>query len=159
MSSHSNNNQSGIEFSEYHSVDFNVCIEIFESNCPTYFSKAELADFEAFLLDLPGPYLVMRNSNHIIGCGGYAFNQADQSADLCWGMICKNFQKQGYGEALLHERLKRIKMNPDIAVIHLNTCQLTNAFFEKVGFDTVKITKDCFAAGLDRYDMLLTIKE
>ena len=158
MSSLPNNSQVGIEFSEYHSVDFNACIELFKSNCPSYFAEQELADFEAFLLDLPGPYLVLLNNKEIIGCGGYAFNQADGSADLCWGMIHKDFHQQGFGKALLQERLTRIKMNPDIAFIHLNTCQLTDVFFEKSGFSTEKVTKDGFATGLDRYDMKAIIK-
>lgn len=150
-------NQSDITFHEYHSVDFDACLAIFQSNCPDFFASSELADFEAFLLDLPGPYLMLKQGKHVIGCGGFAFNQSDKSADLCWGMIHKDFHKQGLGELLLTERLNRIRLNPDIKFIHLNTCQLTDSFFERSGFTTRHITRNGFAPGLHRYDMILTL--
>lgn len=152
-------NPGNMEFSEYHSVDFQRCVEIFESNCPDYFAQQERQEFEAFLLDLPGPYLMLNHEGSAIGCGGYAFNQSDKSADLCWGMIHKDFHKRGFGEALLQERLKRIKMNPDIAFIHLNTSQLTDGFFASAGFVTRQVTQDGFAKGLDRYDMKLAVSD
>ena len=150
-------NKSDIEFYEYHSVDFDVCRSIFRSNSPEYFAADELADFEAFLLDLPGPYLMLRYDEKIAGCGGYAFNQKDKSADLCWGMIHRDFHKKGLGEALLLERLNRIRLNSEIAFVHLNTCQLTDGFFAKAGFTTEKVTPDGYAEGLDRYDMRLML--
>ena len=147
-----------IAYYDYHSVDFDICLSIFDSNVPTYFSTSERQEFEAFLLDLPGPYLMMKHAElGVIGCGGYAFNQADKSADLCWGMVHKDFHKKQFGKALLGERLTRIKANPDIGIIHLNTCQLTEHFFEKIGFETINIKKDGFAPGLDHYDMQLVL--
>jgi RimJ/RimL family protein N-acetyltransferase len=147
-----------IEFYDYHSVDYEACLAIFDSNTPQFFSAEERQEFEAFLLDLPGPYLLLKHSEKgLIGCGGYAFNQADQSADLCWGIIHKDFHKQGFGQALLQERLARIQLNPDIKTIHLNTCQLTDGFFENSGFTTQTINKDGFGPGLDRHDMELLL--
>ena len=144
---------------EYHSVDFDACMAIFDSNVPQFFAESERQAFEGFLLDLPGPYLVCKEQNlGIIGCGGYAFNQQDRSADLCWGMVHKDFHKKGFGQALLLERLERIKLNPDIKKIHLNTCQLTDSFFENAGFKTSKITHDGFADGLHRHDMTLVLR-
>lgn len=149
-----------INFTEFHSVDFDSCLTIFESNSLGYFSQAEKQEFEAFLLDLPGPYLMVKHPKYgIVGCGGYAFIQKDKSADLCWGMIHKDFHKLGFGDALLQHRLESIKANPEIKTINLNTCQLTNRFFENAGFNTIKILRDGFATGLHKYDMQLYLHD
>lgn len=147
-------------FSEYHSVDFESCLAIFDSNSPNYFSSAEKQEFEAFLLDLPGPYLIVKHQKFgIVGCGGYAFNQKYKSADLCWGMVHSDFHKQGFGDALLQYRLACIKANPEIKAINLKTSQLTNHFFQKVDFETLNVVKDGFASGLHRYDMQLYLHD
>ena len=151
---------SDLSFTEYHSVDFDRCMAIFESNSPQYFCNAEKQEFDAFLLDLPGPYLMVKHQTlGFVGCGGYAFNQKDKSADLCWGMIHKDFHKQGFGETLLQHRLECINANSEIKTINLNTCQLTNSFFENAGFKTLYVQKDGFAAGLHRYDMQLYLHD
>ena len=150
--------KSDLELYDYHSVDFDTCLNIFHSNSPTYFAPEELPDFEAFLLDLPGPYLMLKYKGEVAACGGFAFNQQNKSADLCWGMVHRHYHKQGLGDALLQERLNRIKLNPDITFVRLNTCQLTDGFFNRVGFATETVIPNGFAPGLDKHDMTLRLR-
>lgn len=149
---------SALCFSDYHSVDYGACMALFDSNCPGAFHPAERQDFEAFLLDLPGPYLLMKHQEFgLIGCGGYAFNQQQQSAELCWGMVHPRHQKQGYGTALLQERLDRIRINPEIVSVTLCTAQDTVAYYWRFNFQIQQTITDGFAPGADRVDMVLAI--
>ncbi|MBE1298483.1 MAG: GNAT family N-acetyltransferase [Alteromonadaceae bacterium] len=145
-------------YRDFHSVDFDACLALFDSNVPTYFSEVERQDFIDFLLDLPGPYLVVKDSKgEIVACGGFAFVQESHSADLCWGMVEQTHHKRGLGLALLNARLERIRQHPAITHVNLNTCQKTEAFFKRVGFVTQQVTKDGFAPGLHRHDMTLSL--
>ena len=47
---------------------------------------------------------------------------------------------------------------PAGAPVLIDTTQFSYPFFEKFGFETTKITKDFYAAGMDRYDMVYEAK-
>lgn len=146
---------SQLRFRDYHSVDFATCLALFQTNCPKYFHPDEQAEFEAFLLDLPGPYMLLHHESlGVVGCGGYAFNQSDHSADLCWGIIHGDYHNQGLGKALLQERLDRIQLNPDITHIKLSTSQKTEGFFQHYTFNTEQRIHNGVAPGLDSVAML-----
>ncbi|BDX04901.1 GNAT family N-acetyltransferase [Planctobacterium marinum] len=145
-------------FSDYHSIDYDACLSLFDSNCPDAFHPAERLDFEAFLLDLPGPYLLLHHQKHgLIGCGGYAYHKKNHSADLCWGMIHSTYQRQGFGTALLQERLARIRLNPEIESVSLCTAPDTVAYYHRFNFQIQQTIKDGFAPGADRIDMAMAL--
>lgn len=147
---------SAVYFSDYHSVDYDACLSLFDANCPTAFHPGERQDFDAFLLDLPGPYLLMQHQEFgLIGCGGYAFNQQQKSAELCWGMVHPKHQKQGYGKALLEERLARIKLNTEIKAVALCTTPDTVAFFTPFNFSVQQTTNNGFGEGVHQVDMIM----
>ena len=62
-------------------------------------------------------------------------------------IVSKGYHKK-YGDP--HAEAEAIN-NCDI---ELNTTQKTFKFYEKFGFDVIKITPNYYAKGLDRYDML-----
>jgi ribosomal protein S18 acetylase RimI-like enzyme len=136
------------------------CIEAFESNVPTYFAKEEIEEFKAFLTKLENgsiqtKFFVVALNDEVIGCGGFGDKNNTSVVSLAWGLIHKNYHKQGFGEKLLRFRLERIKETvPNLPVI-VDTTQFTSGFFEKFGFQTTKITNDYYADGLHRYDMIL----
>lgn len=144
-------------FEDYHSIDFEPCLAVFDSNVPDYFSPDERQEFIDFLLDLPGPYLVAKLNNEVVACGGFAFVQSDHSADLCWGMIKASEHKNQYGKQLLLARLERIRHNAEVHNVHLKTSQSVEPFFNKFGFTTEEVIPDAFAPGMDCYKMTLTI--
>jgi len=146
-----------LRYQDYHSVDYDACIAIFDSNCPKYFSAAEKQGFAEFLLDLPGPYLLLYHKDTLVGCGGYAFNPDTRSADLCWGMIHADFHGKGFGDQLLQDRLNRIQLNPDIQSVRLCTSQKTSKFFQRQSFTTLATEKDGFAPGLDNVEMSVVL--
>lgn len=90
----------------------------------------------------------------LIGCGGFAVCEND-TVVLAWGLIDNNYQKRGFGEALILHRINVIKSYYPNHSIKIDTSQYSSGFFEKYGFVTTGITKDHYAIRLDRYDMIL----
>jgi ribosomal-protein-alanine N-acetyltransferase len=148
----------------YQPTDRDACIGLLKSNMPKYFAPAELPEFEQWLDDqheLVGKtnpaeqYYVVEVNNIIIGCGGYYIDEGKKQASLTWGMIHRDLHKQGFGSKFLKYRIDTIKNVCNHCTIILDTSQYSFSFFEKMGFRTIKITKDFYTAGIDRYDMEL----
>lgn len=143
---------------DYAAHDRDGCLAVFDSNVPAYFMTAERDAFAAFLDELPGPYLVLTDAGaRIVACGGYAVVPGTGVADLCWGMVDQQRHRTGLGRALTEARLRRIRADGNAHEIALNTSQLTQAFYERMGFVTVEFVPDGFATGLHRCDMRLTL--
>ena len=143
---------------EYRCADRASCLSVFDSNVPSSFLPTERGQFEAFLDELPGPYLLLENeAGVVIACGGYAVPAGGSHADFCWGMVERSHQGLGLGRLLADLRLQRIRQDPDITHVLMNTTQHTRCFFEKLGFVTERVTPDGYAPGLHRCDMRLII--
>lgn len=146
-----------VTFREYTPADRAGCLDVFDSNIPEFFSDEEREDFIDFLGRLPGRYgVVVDSTGRILGCGGVARSRTDpRRVDLTWGMIHKALHRNGIGRVLTRARLDWIEAMPDVDVVDLNTSHLTEGFYEKFGFRTVKRIMDGYRPGLDRCDMEL----
>ncbi|MBV9788017.1 MAG: GNAT family N-acetyltransferase [Chloroflexi bacterium] len=144
----------------YQPSDKSACLDVFISNVPTFFADHEYAEFAAFLDTLPGAghYLVVESAQSaIVGCGGYFLNADRTIAGLMWGMVHRNYHRQGLGRALLLARLSAICDEQQAQSIELDTSQHSYGFFATLGFQVTKIQRDGYAPGLDRYDMHLAL--
>lgn len=138
-------------------VDREACLALFDSNVPDFFHEGERPEFEAFLDDLPGPYLVLLRDREIVACGGYALRDGGAVADLCWGMVRRDLHGRGLGRHLAERRIARAVTDPRVAEIALNTSQHTVGFYERLGFVTLSVESDGYAPGLDRCEMRRTM--
>lgn len=147
----------------YKAADKTGCMEAFNSNVPKYFTTDEVHDFERFLTNLEVPennndlfYYTMMLNYRVIGCGGFCKKEETNAITFAWGLVHHDYHKQGFGKQLVAFRLEKIKLiYPDKQVI-LDTTQHSFPFFEKYGFETVKITNDFYAKGMHRYDMVFS---
>ncbi len=137
-------------------------MEAFESNVPKYFTQAEIADYDKFLEMIPIKveanktfYYVVVFENKVIGCGGFGDKDNSDIITLAWGLIHQNFHKKGIGKVLLDYRLDQIKEKFPNQPVYIDTTQYSYGFFEKYGFETIKITNNFYEKGLHRYDMKL----
>ena len=151
---------SKFEVRRYQESDKEECVRVFQTNVfSKYFVDDEQREYEEFLENLPGPYFVVEDaSGELIACGGYAVNEGTSTADLCWGMVRRNFHGNGIGKFLLMARLERASRDPSVTTIHLNTSQHTVGFYENLGFVATSVKKDGYGAGMDRYDMEKQVK-
>jgi ribosomal protein S18 acetylase RimI-like enzyme len=144
-----------LTFREYTLTDREGCLDVFNSNIPEFFSESERDDFIDFLNRLPGQYgVVVDAAKRIVGCGGIARSRSNpHGADLTWGMVHRSLHRQGIGRVLTRERLAWADQMPTVSVVYLNTSHLTEGFYEKFGFQTVKRISNGYREGLDRCDM------
>lgn len=156
----------------YKPEDKEKCIEIFNSNCPTFFDKAEHDLFINWLdhqasespiyksptytnSEQDAYYVVELPEIGVIGCGGFYIAKDEKEARLAWGMIHADFHKKGYGTALYNYRKEIITTNWPNHIITLGTSQHTYSFYQKMGLNVTATIKAGYGADLDRYDMVL----
>lgn len=140
----------------YEPRDRAACLAIFDSNVPGSFLPFERAAFAEFLDRADRAYLVIEgDGGAIVACGGYAVAPGTTTADLCWGMVVQERQGTGLGRMLVEQRLARIAAHPAITRVAMNTSHHTQAFYERLGFTTARVTENGIAPGLHRYDMIL----
>ncbi|GAB5525508.1 MAG: GNAT family N-acetyltransferase [Roseivirga sp.] len=129
-------------------------MSIFDSNIPTYFVDYERAEFIDWLDKQDrAPYYVLLEKDTIVAAGGIYIDDEKQVAGLAWGMVHRLKHKQGLGRILTQHRLKVMdEVYPKLDQ-QLATSQLTEAFYQKFGFETTERIKDGFGPGLDNCKM------
>ncbi len=143
---------------DYTPEDKAACLVIFDSNAAPYFALHERGELINFLDNLPAPYFVVEGEDGAVAaCGGYWIVPQTPVAHLTWGMVARGWHRQGIGRLLLHARLQRLRQEPGLETVRLQTSQYTYGFFEKEGFVIESIEQDGFAAGLHRYNMTLDL--
>ena len=137
----------------FESNDRDACLQVFDTNVPEFFRDPEREEFERFLDDLPGPYIVLQRGAEVIGCGGYALREAGEVADLCWGMIRRDHHRTGLGAELAAMRVRLALEDPRVRELALSTSQHTVGFYQKVGFTLLSVEPSGYGPGLDRCEM------
>jgi GNAT superfamily N-acetyltransferase len=140
----------------YEVSDRDQCLALLDSNVPRFFAPEERREFAAFLDALPGRYFVMQSGDDLIACGGYAPKEMGCVA-LCWGMVRRDHHARGIGRRLLEYRLDHIRRDGSVVRVTINTSQHTSGFYQRFGFVADQIIPDGYAAGLDRWEMSLSL--
>ena len=135
---------------------------MFESNMPVFFAPSEFHDYEEFLGSLESGgdhskglirYYVVFSGGNAAACGGIGISPDGMKGRMIWGMVRADLHRNGLGREFLNFRIRRIRQLYPYAAISLDTTQHSKGFFERLGFETTKITPDFYAPGMDRYDM------
>lgn len=141
----------------YDPEDKSACLTIFDSNTPKYFAPHERAEFSEFLDHPTCTFYVIEHEGNILGCGGYWVPDDGSRAVMCWGMVSNERHGTGLGKWLLLYRWHIVCQIAPSAILEINTSQHTYGFFEKLGVEVVKITKNGYGENVDRYDMRLRL--
>ncbi len=136
-------------------------MSLLDANTPEFFGANERPDFEKFLDDLPGPYLVLLDGSQVIGCGGYCIEDENDPnhdpntrvARTTWGMVHPDYKGLGLGKLLFIHRREMIKASGDADRIRVITSQFIAPFFTKLDFQEVRREKDVFADGIDLVEL------
>jgi len=146
-----------VDVRPYLPADRDACLVVFDSNAPGFFKFHQRRDFEEFLDGQSGPYFVMEHEDAIIGCGGYSIAKEKALARLVWGMVRRDWRRQGLGRFLLLFRLREITKAGGVDVVHLDTPPDSAPFFQSQGFKVARVAKDGYAAGMDRVEMTMKL--
>ncbi len=139
----------------YTSSDRSACLALFDSNTPEFFAPSERNDFTAFI-DGPDASIIVLETldGELIGCGGYYVRAASGTGGLAWGMIARHWHRRGAGRMLLHRRLRSLRTAGALSVT-VHTSQHSRGFFEREGFEEVRVVPDGFASGIDMVELRL----
>lgn len=145
---------------QYTPDDRAACLRVFDSNLPDFFSPSERVIFAPFLEALPEPFWVARTQpeDAVAGCCGVSLADAGRTAWLRWGMIDVGHHRQGGGRQLLTARLDWIKTQPAVETVRVATTAGPSGFFLRMGFDLTGVIQDKYGQGIDRYDLVLTVR-
>ena len=146
-----------IQVRQYLPEDRSACLGIFDSNVPSSFTDTERPEFAAFLDAWPGPYLILEMDGRAVACGGYAAADNPACADLCWGMVQHELQGSGLGRLLTRVRIQRISEDARFREVALRTSHLTEAFYQRMGFVTERVTLHGIAPDLHKCEMRLLL--
>lgn len=152
-----------LPFAACHKKD---CLAIFDSNCPPYFAQSERILFSNFLNSLidnkpvydtikENFFYVLIVKDKIIGCAGFYTQTNNSQIRFSWGMILNSYHKKGLGTRIVQFRISKIKEFFPKHQIALDTSQHTFKFYQNFGFEVKEYTKNGYAQGLDKYEMLL----
>jgi N-acetylglutamate synthase-like GNAT family acetyltransferase len=145
-------------FRRYTPADRSTCIAILDSNMPRFFSHQDRREFLAFLEAPVGTYNILeQEEGHIIGCGGIATRDEEQTGILTWGMLHRDYHRQGWGRQLAFLRLRQLSAYPALQKITLNTSQESAGFFEKMGFHSTEFLPNFYCEGLHCVKMELQV--
>jgi GNAT superfamily N-acetyltransferase len=133
--------------------DKDACLSIFDGNVPEYFDASERAAFATFLDGPRGEYFAIEQDGAVIGCGGFAKEDRGQ-ARFTWGMVDRPLHGEGLGRLLAEYRLQAIEDAGVFSEVELFTTQIVAPFFVKLGFAIEGVTKDGFAPGMDKVQMI-----
>lgn len=150
-----------LHFRSYTATDKTACLTAFKSNIPKYFLQEEFDQFDKWLNAHEdndpgniGRYFVVLLDEKVVGCGGFAFDDKRSEARMTWGLVDNKLHRQGIGKQFLVWRINQIRsLRPDYRIA-LDTTQHAAPFFEKMGFEVLKITNDSYGKGMHRYDMI-----
>lgn len=141
----------------YQPTDREGCLAALDANTPNYFAPEERADFERFLDEVSGIYLVLEDAGRVVGCGGYIMVPETREAHTSWGMVHPDYKGRGLGKLLLEARLKAVKATGGADRIRVITSPMTASFFVRYGFKETRREKDGIATGIDLVEMWLAL--
>jgi ribosomal protein S18 acetylase RimI-like enzyme len=119
---------------EYEPEDFEACVEVHQSNEPDYVAPAERSSFKQFLKGGTSYFLVVEHDGDVIGCGGLELVGDPDSATLMHSMIHREYQRRGFGSALLAAQMALLETEEMPVELWASAPPQTAGFYERLGF-------------------------
>jgi N-acetylglutamate synthase-like GNAT family acetyltransferase len=137
----------------YHPSDKESLIDILQLNVPKYFDAAEVNEFINYLALKSDTYLIIEHENKIVGGVGYEIRESDRSGRINWIFLHPGYSGIGLGIQAVEHCLAILRSDAAVKKLTIRTSQLVSQFFEKFGYQLIKVEKDYWAKGLDLYLM------
>lgn len=138
---------------EYLPIYKSRLMEIFDSNMPKYFDPTERQPFSDFLEDwkafykVESEYYVYLKGQEVLGAGGFLREKAGD-ARIIWLLVDQKVHSKGIGREMMTFFEEEIINRREYEMISLKTSQLTDIFYEKLGFETLESADDHWGPGL-----------
>ena len=138
----------------YQEEDKGALVELLELNTPKYFDPSELSEFMTYLDQEREDYFVYELADQgILGAGGINRLDNGKTGRISWDFVHPQFHRKGIGGQLLRYRLSLLKEDPKIEKVVVRTAQFTYRYFEKFGFELMRVEEDYWSKGYHLYYM------
>lgn len=121
---------------EFLPEDLEACVEIHRSNQPDFVNPEDLASFTAFLEGSTSYFLVIEHDGDVIACGGLELVGDPDSATLVHSMVHREYQRRGFGSALLAAQLSLLEHEERPIDLWTRAGTETAGFYERLGFES-----------------------
>ena len=144
-----------ITFRSYSTEDKAACLELFDANCPEFFSPNERADYDDFLDAEPGCYELCSCESRIVGAFGLIGDDSSRR-DLNWILLDPSSQGLGIGTAIM-DRVASLARGVNVQVVCIAASHKSAPFFAKFGASKIAETTDGWGPGMHKVDMELLV--
>jgi GNAT superfamily N-acetyltransferase len=145
---------SEVAFRPYSRGDREICLGLFDANCPEFFAPNERADYLRFLESSPSGYELCLVNSEVAGAFGL-IGDGTSRRRLNWIMLNPKFQGLGAGRAIM-ERVAALASADGIQVVDIAASQKSAPFFARFGAVTLKVIDNGWGSGMHRVDMELS---
>jgi GNAT superfamily N-acetyltransferase len=143
-----------VAFRAYATADLELCLRLFDANCPAYFAPNERAEYEGFLRAGASGYRICELDSQVVGAFGLS-----EEAGACrvqWIMISPRVQRAGLGTAMINEALGQARRLGAQSLL-IAASHRSAPFFARFGARSVQETADGWGPGMHRIDMRLEL--
>lgn len=145
-----------ISFRPYSDTDRDICLELFDANCPEFFAPNERVEYARFLGTAANCYELCLVDGHVAGAFGLC-GDGDARRSLNWIMLNPRYHGQGAGRAIMAHVAARA-MSAGVDVIDIAASHKSAPFFSKAGAVSISDTPDGWGPGMHRVDMELVLR-
>ena len=144
-----------VTFRPYRSTDYQVCIDVFDANCPEFFAPNERQEYEVFLNRVPVGYEVCELDGQTLGAFGL-FDESQDVKAINWILLAPQAQGIGVGSKIM-QRVVLLSRTSDTRLVTIATSPKAAPFFAQFGAVAISSIADGWGPGMDRIDMELSI--
>jgi len=144
-----------ITFRPYRDSDRQLCVSIFDANCPEFFAANEREDYEEFLDDAPTDYEICEREGKVLGAFG-VIASSEGTKTLNWILLDPQTQGMGVGSRIMAKVIDRGRAS-ETRKLNIAASHKSAAFFARYGATMISSTKDGWGPGMDRIDMVLSL--
>lgn len=128
---------------EFHSDDFDACLEIRRSNEPDFLEPDSFNAFAEFLTQGTSYLLVAEVGGRVVAFAAMELTGESNSAKVIHDMVHRDFHRQGIGSTLLAARLSLLEAEEDKPVpVFLRAKPAAAAFYSTYGFALHQLERD-----------------
>lgn len=142
-----------VAFRSYSSTDKEICLGLFDANCPEFFAANERTDYASFLDANPINYELCLAEGRIVGAYGLMGDRSGHR-NLNWILLSPQAQGSGIGSIIMG-RVIDLARGSGLSLVNIAASHKSAPFFARFGAVIVAETDNGWGPGMHRVDMEL----
>ncbi len=143
-----------VVFRPYQDADREICLRIFDENCPAFFAPNERSDYERFLAEKGAEYQLCALDDRVVGAYGLCPDGRNRLA-LRWMLLSPRVQRRGLGSTIMARVLGEARRTG--AALRISASNKSAPFFARFGAVERSTIPDGWGPGMHRVEMELQL--